>query len=96
MRLDAVADEARRAFRGGAPLRVHVAALAALIFRLALVGCALVGGFSLYYRTTNLWALKNLGDSFISKSIGARPIVLGAFHRPHDEQNVKGSFAVGG
>ncbi|KAI6222342.1 Glycosyltransferase family 92 protein [Aphelenchoides fujianensis] len=75
-------------------LRCNFVHLAQLLFRLVLIACALIGGFSFYYRTTNLWALKNLGDSLIVKSIGRRPIFLGAFHRPPEEQNVDGAFAV--
>lgn len=65
------------------------------VFRVVVILAATVFGCSLYYRTTNMWALKNLGDSFIVKSIGRRPIVLGAFHRLKEEQNVDGNYAVG-
>src|SRR5262245_33132277 len=68
--------------------------LPAQIFRLALVLAGLITGFSLYHRTTNMWTLKNLGDSFLAKEIGRRPIVIGAFHRPKQEQNVGGDFVV--
>ncbi|KAL3097032.1 hypothetical protein niasHS_002748 [Heterodera schachtii] len=61
-----------------------------LLFRLVVVLGGLVFGFALYHRTTNMWTLKNLGDSFLVKRIGRRPIVLGAFHRPPEEQNVRG------
>ncbi|CAD5215004.1 unnamed protein product [Bursaphelenchus okinawaensis] len=48
----------------------------------------------MWYRTTNLWTLKNMGDNFISKAHLRREIVIGAFHRQKQEQNVKGSFVV--
>lgn len=63
-------------------------------FRIVLFITALIFGFSLYFRTTNMWALKNLSDTFLNKQIGLRPIIIGAFHRPLDEQNVKGAYAV--
>lgn len=63
-------------------------------FRITLFITALIFGFSIYFRTTNMWALKNLGDSFLLKRIGQRPIVIGAFHRQLNEQNVKGAYAV--
>uniref|UniRef100_A0A915D2T1 Glycosyltransferase family 92 protein n=1 Tax=Ditylenchus dipsaci TaxID=166011 RepID=A0A915D2T1_9BILA len=71
-----------------------VTRIAGFVFRLTLFMAGLVVGFSLYHRTTNMWALKNLGDSLLVKSIGRRPIVIGAFHRPSDEQNVAGAYAV--
>lgn len=63
-------------------------------YRITLFIAAIIFGFSLYFRTTNMWALKNLGDSFLIKYIGQRPIVIGAFHRPLNEKNVKGAYAV--
>uniref|UniRef100_A0A914GTY7 Glycosyltransferase family 92 protein n=1 Tax=Globodera rostochiensis TaxID=31243 RepID=A0A914GTY7_GLORO len=68
--------------------------LIALLFRLIIVLSGIVSGFALYHRTTNMWTLKNLGDSVLVKRIGRRPIVLGAFRRPPEEQNVRGHFAV--
>lgn len=65
-----------------------------LLFRLVIIVCGCLAGFALYHRTTNMWTLKNLGDSLLVKQVGRRPIVLGAFHRPVEEQNVKGNFAV--
>ncbi|KAI6176415.1 Glycosyltransferase family 92 protein [Aphelenchoides bicaudatus] len=82
--------EALRSFR----FRFSAAQTVKVAFRIVIIICAFIFGASLYYRTTNLWTLKNLGDRFISKSIGRRPIVIGAFHRPKSEQNVAGSFAV--
>ncbi|KAI1729831.1 glycosyltransferase family 92 domain-containing protein [Ditylenchus destructor] len=64
------------------------------IFRLTLFLVGIIFGFSLYHRTTNMWALKNLGDSFLMKSVGRRPIVIGAFHRMKSEQNTAGDYAV--
>ncbi|KAI6214554.1 hypothetical protein M3Y94_00282100 [Aphelenchoides besseyi] len=75
-------------------LRCNIVQIAHVLFRFVVIVCALVGAFSFYYRTTNLWALKNLGDSLIVKSIGRRPIVVGAFHRPLEEQNVNGAYVV--
>lgn len=74
--------------------RFNFPMIAKYLFRIIIFVCAFIFGFSLYYRTTNLWALKNLGDSLIAKTIGRRPIVLGAFHRQQSEQNVGGSYAV--
>lgn len=68
--------------------------LSIMIFRISLTFAALFIGFALYHRTTNMWTLKNLGDSFLTKKIGLRPIVIGAFYRPQTETNVKGHFAV--
>uniref|UniRef100_A0A0N5BX26 Glycosyltransferase family 92 protein n=1 Tax=Strongyloides papillosus TaxID=174720 RepID=A0A0N5BX26_STREA len=51
-------------------------------------------GISLYYRTTNIWMLKNLGDGFLHRSEGLRPIILGAFYRMKNEQNVNGNYAI--
>lgn len=65
-----------------------------LIFRLTLIVAGIIFGFAFYHRTTNIWSLKNLGDSFLSKSIGKRPIIIGAFHRPLAENNINGHFAV--
>ncbi|KAE9550650.1 hypothetical protein FO519_006144 [Halicephalobus sp. NKZ332] len=65
-----------------------------VFFRLSLVFTGIIAGFALYHRTTNMWALKNLGDSFLTKEIGRRPIVIGAFHRPREESNLKEDFAV--
>lgn len=65
-----------------------------IIFRLILISAGIIIGFALYHRTTNIWSLKNLGDSFLSKNIGKRPIVIGAFHRPLSENNLNGNFAV--
>jgi hypothetical protein len=48
-------------------LRLNLALIVKFTFRTVLILCALTFGASLYYRTTNLWALKNLGDRFISK-----------------------------
>ncbi|KAK0415417.1 hypothetical protein QR680_011938 [Steinernema hermaphroditum] len=64
------------------------------IFKLTLVIIGVICGFALYHRTTNMWALKNLGDGLLSKHIGRRPIVIGAFHRMPEERNVAGHFAV--
>lgn len=64
------------------------------LYKIVFILVIIIVGFSIYYRTTNMWALKNLGDSFIRKSIGRRPIVVGAFHRLTEEQNVDGSYAV--
>uniref|UniRef100_A0A7E4W0G8 Glycosyltransferase family 92 protein n=1 Tax=Panagrellus redivivus TaxID=6233 RepID=A0A7E4W0G8_PANRE len=68
--------------------------ITSVIFRVSLIIAAVVIGFSFYHRNTNMWALKNLGDSFLSKNIGRRPIVIGAFHRPKEETNVRGDYAV--
>ena len=65
-----------------------------LVFRLSLILAGVIFGFALYHRTTNMWALKNLGDSLLTKEIGRRPIVIGAFHRPKEESNLKEDFAV--
>lgn len=65
-----------------------------VLYKIIFVFVLIILGFSIYFRTTNMWALKNLGDSFIHKSIGRRPIVIGAFHRLPEEQNVKGAYAV--
>jgi hypothetical protein len=67
--------------------------LASLVFRLSLIATGLVAGFALHHRTTNMWTLKNLGDSFLVKRIGRRPIVVGAFHRPLEEVNGGGDGA---
>lgn len=64
------------------------------LFR-ALLGLAgLLLGVCLWYRTTNLWTLKNLGDGFLTRQALRREILLGAFHRAPQEQNGPGSFAV--
>ena len=39
--------------------------LICVFFRITLVVCGIVVGFSLFHRTTNIWTLKNLGDSFL-------------------------------
>jgi hypothetical protein len=75
-------------------MRFNAQLVTKVLFRIVLLVCAIILGASLYYRTTNLWTLKNLGDRFIVKTIGRRPILLGAFHRQQSEQNVRGSFAV--
>ncbi|KAK6023685.1 hypothetical protein OSTOST_10520 [Ostertagia ostertagi] len=41
-----------------------------------------------------MWALKNIGDTFLTKDIGTRQIILGVFQRQKNEQNVNGKFAV--
>uniref|UniRef100_A0A1I8AAX0 Glycosyltransferase family 92 protein n=1 Tax=Steinernema glaseri TaxID=37863 RepID=A0A1I8AAX0_9BILA len=64
------------------------------LFMFILIVVGIICGFALYHRTTNMWALKNLGDGFLSKHIGRRPIVIGAFHRQLEEQNVGGHYAV--
>ncbi|TKR96506.1 hypothetical protein L596_010513 [Steinernema carpocapsae] len=65
-----------------------------LLFYLTVAAIGVISGFALYYRTTNVWNLKNLGDTFLTKHIGRRPIIIGAFHRQLHEQNVGGHYAV--
>lgn len=65
-----------------------------VLYKIVFILVLFIIGFSIYYRTTNMWALKNLGDSFIHKSIGQRPIIVGAFHRLPEEQNVNGAYIV--
>lgn len=76
--------------------QMHSKLLSVYIFRFSLIIIGIICGFSLYHRTTNMWALKNLGDTFLVKEIGRRPIVIGAFHRQKHEQNVNGDFVVRG
>lgn len=74
--------------------RCNHASISGFVFRLIIAFVGLCLGASLWYRTTNLWMLKNLGDSFIHKAPIRREIVVGAFHRPREELNVRGSYAV--
>ncbi len=55
--------------------------------RVILIISAIIAGCSFYYRTTNMWTLKNIGDTFLRKSIGRRPIIIDVFYRPIDEYN---------
>ncbi|CAI4228882.1 unnamed protein product [Auanema sp. JU1783] len=64
------------------------------IYRISLIVLAILCGFAWYQRTINMWALKNIGDTFLTKEIGSRQIVLGAFFRPLNEQNIQGKYAV--
>lgn len=61
-------------------------------------GCFILTGLlcavALYYRTTNIWTLKNMGDAFLSRKSPFRPIIFGAFHRNHMEQNIPGNYVV--
>lgn len=68
--------------------------LSIMLFRISLAFAAIFIGFSIYHRSTNMWALKNLGDAFLTKKIGLRPIVIGTFYRPKAESNINGNFAV--
>lgn len=54
----------------------------------------LLATLALYYRTTNIWTLKNLADAFLSRQNPTRLIILGAFHRNYMEQNVPGNYVV--
>lgn len=47
------------------------------VFRLALVLLAILAGLAWYQRTINMWQLKNIGDTFISKDIGGIWLFLG-------------------
>ncbi|VDL71623.1 unnamed protein product [Nippostrongylus brasiliensis] len=64
------------------------------VFRIAVVFLCILCGVAWYHRTINMWALKNLGDTFLTKDIGSRQIVLGVFERQKNEQNIKGRYAV--
>ncbi|PIO68650.1 hypothetical protein TELCIR_09551 [Teladorsagia circumcincta] len=64
------------------------------IFRLSVVLLCILCGLAWYQRTINMWALKNIGDTFLTKDIGTRQIVMGVFQRQKNEQNVNGKFAV--
>lgn len=61
-------------------------------------GCFILTGLlcaiALYYRTTNIWTLKNMADAFLSRKNPLRPIIFGAFHRIHTEQNIPGNYVV--
>ncbi|CAD5220903.1 unnamed protein product [Bursaphelenchus xylophilus] len=48
----------------------------------------------MWYRTTNLWTLKNMADNFIGKAHLRREIVIGAFHRLTEEQNIRGNYVI--
>uniref|UniRef100_A0A0N5A5D2 Glycosyltransferase family 92 protein n=1 Tax=Parastrongyloides trichosuri TaxID=131310 RepID=A0A0N5A5D2_PARTI len=61
---------------------------------LSLIIFGAILGVSFYYRTTNIWMLKNLGDGFLKRTEGLRPIILGAFNRMENEKNIKGDYAV--
>lgn len=63
-------------------------------YRICVILCAFIIGAALFHRTTNMWTLKNLGDSFLMKQIGRRPIIIGTFHRPQYEQNIDGNYVV--
>ncbi|CAI2349007.1 unnamed protein product [Caenorhabditis sp. 36 PRJEB53466] len=64
------------------------------VFRISLVVFAFLCGFAWYTRTINMWAMKNIGDTFLRKDINTRQIVLGSFWRDEREQNVDGRFAI--
>ncbi|KAK6102412.1 Glycosyltransferase 92 family protein [Brugia pahangi] len=49
---------------------------------------------ALYYRTTNIWTLKNIGDAFLSRRNPSRLIIIGAFYRNQMEQNIPGNYVV--
>ncbi|VDM24524.1 unnamed protein product [Toxocara canis] len=72
----------------------ELSTLAIVLYRVCVIICALLTGAALYYRTTNVWTLKNLSDSFLIKHIGRRPIIIGAFHRMQREQNVPGYYVI--
>lgn len=72
----------------------HVPALAFLFSKFCFILAALLCGVALYYRTTNVWTLKNVGDALLSRWHPSRPIIFGAFHRVHTEQNVPGNYVV--
>uniref|UniRef100_A0AC35U9A9 Glycosyltransferase family 92 protein n=1 Tax=Rhabditophanes sp. KR3021 TaxID=114890 RepID=A0AC35U9A9_9BILA len=65
-----------------------------IFYKIALIAFGIILGFTFYYRTTNIWMLKNLGDSWLSRQQGLRPIVIGAFHRADNEKNSEGDYAV--
>ncbi|VDK83016.1 unnamed protein product [Onchocerca ochengi] len=60
--------------------------------------CLILAGFlcaiAVYYRTTNIWTIKNIGDAFLYRKNPSRPIIFGAFPRVHAEQNVPGNYVV--
>ncbi|VDK40149.1 unnamed protein product [Gongylonema pulchrum] len=74
--------------------RFNAPSLAYVFSRCCFIVAALLCGLSLYYRTTNLWTLKNMGDAFLSRWHPSRLIFFGAFHRVHTEQNVRGNYVV--
>lgn len=76
------------------PLTIYTLFGARIIFKICVVLCGFLVGAAIYYRTTNIWALKNLADSFLYKQIGLRPIIIGTFNRMKNEQNVDGHFVV--
>uniref|UniRef100_A0A7I4YEX4 Glycosyltransferase family 92 protein n=1 Tax=Haemonchus contortus TaxID=6289 RepID=A0A7I4YEX4_HAECO len=64
------------------------------LFRFTVILLCILCGLAWYHRTINMWALKNIGDTFLVKDIGTRQIILGVFQRQKSEQNVNGKFAV--
>ncbi|CAI5444803.1 unnamed protein product [Caenorhabditis angaria] len=64
------------------------------IYRFSLIFFAFLCGSVWYSRTINMWAMKNIGDTFLRKEIYSRQIILGAFWRDESEQNVEGRYAV--
>ncbi|EPB80023.1 hypothetical protein ANCCEY_00846 [Ancylostoma ceylanicum] len=75
-------------------LSTNVSRKAEWVFRIAVIFLCILCGLAWYQRTINMWALKNIGDTFLTKDIGTRQIILGVFHRQKSEQNVNGKFAV--
>ncbi|CAJ0941602.1 unnamed protein product, partial [Mesorhabditis belari] len=65
-----------------------------IIFRIALILSATLFGMAIYQRTINMWAMKNIGDTFLRKEIGSRQILLGTFFREKSEQNFDGKFVI--